>query len=498
MRSLQKFYTMILMLTGLAACGPLTPMAVTQPPQATSSAPGTQGSFQTSWLTFEDPALDVSLRYPQNWQAQTALPTGTRISGADGFFELTSRVQPPSRFEQIETWCILAANDPSLSASFGPHPTILVGNRWNPAPYAEIGRGCVVLPSDPAGTQAVLYRRSSLPETSQQILILRADASHFGDIIANLKFPDAGPASPTDSILCKESPTSTQTSTRQVGEFVLHEYALAEAGCDPLNDFELFQSRVKGLQLGPQNTPPGQASEYGVELSNRKLAAFHYRLVTHPTNPPSYDLLKGDEMVLAGITYFGGVSVNAAGDDFILWVQQSPRIISEVRLNAVRTLAGQEQGFNTTWLGPNLIRFGVSPDWIEISSNDKLIQSFNAARSGPTGTPTRQFWSWQDHWFVKVADVLMQDGEILNLRLGYEEIFAWQVLDEQPFFMMRKGPSYGIVYAGKELPVQYEDILHGELCCDLNSYQITQLANGLQFYARRDGVWMLVNIQKVP
>ena len=486
MRSLLKFFTMISMLTGLAACGPLTPVAVTQAQQPSSGQ------------TFEDPALNVTLTYPRDWQEQTALPTGTRISGADGFFELSSQTQPASRFEQIETWCILAANDPSLTASFGPHPKILVGNRLNPAPYGEIGHGCVVLPSDPAGSQAVLYRRSPLSDTSQQILILRADASHFGDIIASLKFPEAGTASPSDSTLCKETPTGAQASTRQVGEFVLHEYALADAGCDPLNDFDLFQARVKGLQLEQQNTPAGQAIESMVELNNRKLAPFHYRLVTHPTNPPSYDLLKGDAMVLAGITYFDWVSVNAAGDDFILWVQQNQRVISEVRLNAVRTLAGPQEGFDTAWLGPNLIRFGLTPDRIEISSNDQLIQSFHAPPSGPTGTPMRLFWSWQEHWFVKVADVLMQDGEIQNLRLGFAEIFGWRVLDDQPLFMMRKDQSYGIVYAGQELPVQYEDILHGDLCCDLTAYQIASLPNGVQFYARRDGVWMLVTLQKVP
>lgn len=506
MRNLQKYLRFICMLVLLAACGPLTPVAITPPTQSTSSASDSPVSIPASWRTFEDPALKVALRYPESWQTQTTLPTGTRISGPDGFFELTNRLQPATRFEQIETWCILAANDPSINASYGPQPVILVGNRWNPAPYAEIGNGCVVVPSDPTAAQAVMYRRSSLAESAQQLVILRADANHFGAIISSLKWPGDSQASPgsggaaSASSLCQQTPTAAQSNTRQVGEFVLDEVALANAKCDPLNDFAVFQARVKELPLEQDNLSAAQAAEDLLTLSNRALAPFSYRLAAHPATPVIYDLFKGDELLLTDITYIGGVSVNAAGDDFILWVEhgQSARAISEVRLNSVRTLKGQDKGFNSAWLGANLIRFGLTPNRIEISSNDQIIQIFNAPPSGPTGIPLRKFWSWQEHWFVEVANVLMQDGEIQNLKLGYEEIFAWRVLDDQPFFMMRKGPTYGMVYAGQELPVQYEDILHGDLCCDLNSYRIMPIEHGVQFYALKDGDWWLVSIKKAP
>ena len=503
MRILQKFFTFISIVICLVSCGPLTSVAVKQHLQSTSIAPIPQIPIPVTWRTFENPALNVSLRYPENWQEQTIIPSGTRISGPDGFFEVTSLVQRASRFEQIETWCILEANDPSLSSRYGPHPDILVGNRWNPAPYSEIGNGCVILPSSPAGSQAVLHRSNSLLEAPHQILILRADVDHFSEIISSLKFPKAdqlnhpGEGGQHGSSLCKETPKSSHTSTRQVGDFVIHEYAIANAGCDPWPDFDAFQARVNGLKIEQKNATQSQDIESILDVSNRKLAPFDYRLVAHPVVPPNFDLFKGDELVLAGFTYFSEVSVNAAGDDFILWVHggQNQKDVSEVRLNSVRTLKGLDEGFNSVWIGANLIRFGLSQDRIEISSNDHLIQTYNVPPIGPSGTPLRRFWSWKDHWFVEVSNVMMQDGEIQNLKFGVEEIFGWQVIDDKPFFMMRKDQSYGIVYAGQALPIQYDDILHGDLCCDLNTYQIREISNGAQFYALKDGVWFLVSVQ---
>jgi hypothetical protein len=56
-------------------------------------------------------------------------------------------------------------------------------------------------------------------------------------------------------------------------------------------------------------------------------------------------------------------------------------------------------------------------------------------------------WSWDgEHWLLEVDGFLIQDGEVLNERLGYEDIFGWQLLNEKPFYYFRKGPRVGISY----------------------------------------------------
>ena len=58
-----------------------------------------------------------------------------------------------------------------------------------------------------------------------------------------------------------------------------------------------------------------------------------------------------------------------------------------------------------------------------------------------------------------------------------------------------KGSSYGISYAGQELPLRYDDIIHGQLCCDPGRYSIISTPTGAWFYALRDDIWYLVHVQ---
>ena len=250
-----------------------------------------------------------------------------------------------------------------------------------------------------------------------------------------------------------------------------------------------------------------------LEVANRSLAAFGYRLVAGPASSiPTFDLLKGSDTILTGFTNFSAVSVNAAGDDFILWVKDNfdNTAPSKVRRGGVRTLTVWEDGFNTTWVGADLISFDYSngklfpvgaPAVVDISSNGRKIKAISIPQMGPAGSPVRGLWGWQQHWFMEVAGVLFQDGKLQNLTQGYTEIFNWHLVNNKPFFLMRLGKpaiatgAYGLVYDGQVLPLQFDDIIHGDLCCDPARYTIQDSPNGTLLYALKDGVWFLVSIQ---
>jgi hypothetical protein len=258
-----------------------------------------------------------------------------------------------------------------------------------------------------------------------------------------------------------------------------------------------------------RSTIPSHETETKVENANRALAPFGYQLVVQPTNNQTFDLLKGPDAIIQGFTRFSVVSVNAAGDDFILWVQDNSHatVTSEVRLGGVRTLTGWDEGFNSIWVGNDLITFDYSkeklfpigaPAQVDISRNGNKTQSISIPQMGPAGSPVRGLGGWQNHWMMEVAAVLFQDGNPQNNKLGYEEIFDWHLVNEKPFFLMRDGKSFGMVYGGQTLAVRYDDIIHGDLCCDPARYTIQNSSNGSLFYALRDGVWYLVSIQTMP
>jgi hypothetical protein len=479
----------------------------------TAAQPIPPTSIPETWKTFTNPALNVTLRYPENWQAQTA----TRVSGPNGFFELSIREYPASKFDRLVNLCVLDANNPDLTSIYGSFPFISDWQGWDVQRQDWIGHGCVVSPSGAAGSQAVLYARDPRSEAHNQLLELRADTAHFGGILSSLRFIEVGvPSTSTgyyDSPFCKEAPKAAPVTTQQIGELLIREYAIANATCDPWKHFDGFQARVKTLAID-QSAAQNRGTESRVESANRALAPFDYRLVVRPTSPQSFDLFKKAGLVIGGFTYFSPVSVNAAGDDFILWVQDSfnSSAPSEVRRGSVRTLKVGEEGFNSIWAGADLITFGYSrdrlfpigaPAGVDISSNGQLIQTISIPQMGPSGTPVRQMWGWQGHWFVEIAGVLIQDGQLQNLKLGFEEIFNWHLVNDKPFFLMRQEKAlsakasglYGMVYDGQVVPAFYDDIIHGDLCCDPAVYSILSFSSGVQFYALKDGVWFLVSVQ---
>ena len=99
---------------------------------------------------------------------------------------------------------------------------------------------------------------------------------------------------------------------------------------------------------------------------------------------------------------------------------------------------------------------------------------------------------WDDRWVLEVDGSLVIDGRLVNLELGYGEIFGWQLVQGKPFFFFEKDGRYGISYDGSELPLAYDQILHRQTYSDvLDVHTNPQMA---WFYAQRDGTWYYVEL----
>jgi hypothetical protein len=107
--------------------------------------------------------------------------------------------------------------------------------------------------------------------------------------------------------------------------------------------------------------------------------------------------------------------------------------------------------------------------------------------------PVKGLWSWEGHWLLEVDGFLIQDGEVLNESLGFEEIFGWQLLDGKPFYHFRKGPRVGISYGGVRLPVSYEEVIHYR-CCEPAAFNNAGNEDMVWFYGLREGVWYYVEM----
>lgn len=104
------------------------------------------------------------------------------------------------------------------------------------------------------------------------------------------------------------------------------------------------------------------------------------------------------------------------------------------------------------------------------------------------------FRVWDGHWVLNVENFVIQDGEILNKKLGFEEMFNWGLVKDKPTYFFRKGSKVGISHDGQILPIRYDDVKHG-LCCEPAMDNPSMDNNGMRFFGKRDGVWYYVVVK---
>ena len=138
--------------------------------------------------------------------------------------------------------------------------------------------------------------------------------------------------------------------------------------------------------------------------------------------------------------------------------------------------------------------------WLETTRNSRIqvltssrdiIYSFASYRE--PFYSTEKFTTWDGHWIWAPLDFLIQDGEILNEKLGFQEIFKWRLIDGKPAYFFRKNGRVGFSYDGKIIPLEYQDIAH-YMCCGYAANNPFLGDNSAYFFAEREGVWYYVGI----
>jgi hypothetical protein len=452
----------------------------------------------------------MTLRYPPGWKAVSP----TRYAGPDGYFELAVQSYPAFTIDNIQNHCVLAANE-GKPAAFGAFPLIDYSD-WFVPRTSNLLRltGCIVRPAKHwPGTadQSVLFIRLPAPQPADRLLMLRADPAHFIDIIGSLEFnPIATPTASSDvydSSVCAQAPAGPAVAVGRFSDLTITEYAIASAGCGPLDQGEGFQQRIQ--QFIPQVEAAHAASANRQAAAvNRALTPFNYRLAVSPEAFSRFDLYQGDTRILAGIGHFGPVSVNTQKDDFIFWVQgifnnSLPVEVRRGQLHETRVMDPNPFGFNTLWAGADLISYQYTraddagtnhPGQANVLRNGQLEMTIAVPPPGETGQVITGFWPWPNRWLLETGGMVVQDGQVLNQHYGYDEMFDWHLVNGRPFFFYHQSGHFGIFYDGQPLQHRYNDVIHGQLCCGPAVYSIIDSTDGSWFYALRDKTWYLVSV----
>ncbi len=376
--------------------------------------------------------------------------------------------------------------------------------------------GCLIYPSEdqPAGArgQAAVFLRPPAALKSDALFVFRADKRHLAGMASTLRFSDF--ATPTPPPTQADGAWACQPASANLAHppdylprgMTITEYAITSAGCGPYDNFDVFQGAIPREAIAALHRWQEARRTGELAKANAALAPFGYRL--EATNPPYplYDVYRGATVVITDVTSYGPLTVNRTGDDFALWLgdaNHGERTAMLVRSAAVKTLDWTEaiNPPDTVYVGNDLISLawhtvyalpGEPSSQLEVLRNGAAIYTLAIPPFTPGGGPVRGLTAWGDHWVLEADNVVVLDGEILNTKLGYDEIFNWQLLGGKPFYFFRQGRQVGLSYDSQVLPDRYDDVLHGFLCCDPAVYNIWSSSAGVWFYGLREGVWRRV------
>lgn len=360
------------------------------------------------------------------------IENASRYSGKSGFFEASLRPYKTTIFGNLRTMCVLEANLHKTDL-YGSMPTVIMWSGLDREGQNYFGDGCGVIPSEdaPQGGEAVLFAQFDPSALADQILVLRTDPLHFLGILKTIRLETYVAPTP----------------------HVEQEYT------SPL-------CVLTGMERAP------------VVTHTEGLTVTEYPIVDAACHP--YDHLDSFQRLIPwqaqrpDAKWYKWEDIHRADDSHQVQVGKD-------------TIRWQDNDTHTFPIG--------APTQYDIFRNDQVIMTISIPLYSPGGGPVRDLWTWQDHWILEVEAIVIMDGVIQNQSLGYEEMFNWHLVDEHPFYFFRQKDTFGMAYDGQTLPLHYDQIIHGFLCCDPARYSIWTAPIGAMFYAQRDGVWWFVEVK---
>lgn len=139
---------------------------------------------------------------------------------------------------------------------------------------------------------------------------------------------------------------------------------------------------------------------------------------------------------------------------------------------------------------------------IFVEVDGEVVYSIGFRERCPTG-PRWGLWTYDDHWVLEVARCrvassatvgqIIRDGVSLNKQHGYQESFGFQLLNDKPFYFLKKSGQLGISYDDREIPLGYTRVSHYQ-CCSGSVLNLRSSRTMVAFFAQRDGTRYYVEI----
>jgi hypothetical protein len=147
---------------------------------------------------------------------------------------------------------------------------------------------------------------------------------------------------------------------------------------------------------------------------------------------------------------------------------------------------------------------------VVVSLDKKKIYTIKAGDVSPAQA-LQGLWTYDKHWMLEIAYVgatnnskdnsrsynttgqIVQDGELLNDKYGYQEAFGSQLLNDRPFYFFKKDGKIGISYDGQTSELGYDEVPHYG-CCSAAEMNPKPTKDMVSFFAKENGTWYYIEI----
>jgi hypothetical protein len=291
-----------------------------------------------------------------------------------------------------------------------------------------------------------------------------------------------------------------EVETRQVRDLTLEETSLFSIDIHTPRDMETGLSEVLNRRTGFRASFEDLPIEEKIDSINAVLApANSFVQAGDRISEGLVDLHESQKLVRKDLGLYGAASggVDSAGKPTFALLVATQSSASGFLL--IRP--GVEFDWNMEdhfWVPPVLMdgrllyleeRPGTASQ-VLVKLDDEILYIYRSALNIPL---TVGLHVWGNHWALEVDGTLVIDGEQVNVKNEYYQAFSFGLLGGEPFYFYERNGQTGISYAGQELDVFYDEVIHG-WCCQWAKMNPSINENMAWVFARRVGIWYYVEI----